>query len=325
MPIAAMTFLSESPDLIDIALYTSSDRILWNDFVAKSKNGTFMLGRDYMEYHADRFDDFSLMFYEGGLLRALLPASRHGTEIISHGGLTYGGLIIDLSMNALLALECFSALRKFLAACGARSLLYKRVPYIYYSYPADEDLYALFVYQARLIRRDISTCVLLPNKIKFNKLRLRNIKKARQAGLEIRETSDYAAYIELLTAVLRERHNTDPVHTAAEMEDLARLHPENIRLFAAYQGSDMLAGTIIYETPLVAHTQYMASNIEGRTVGALDMVIGHLINDRYQDKRYFDFGISTENNGLCLNEGLIAQKQAFGGRAVVHDFYELLV
>lgn len=33
------------------------------------------------------------------------------------------------------------------------------------------------------------------------------------------------------------------------------------------------------------------------------------------------FGICTENNGNFLNEGLINQKQEFGGRGIVHDFY----
>ena len=42
----------------------------------------------------------------------------------------------------------------------------------------------------------------------------------------------------------------------------------------------------------------------------------------YADRRYFSFGISTEQAGQYLNEGLIAQKEGFGARTVVHDFYE---
>ena len=55
------------------------------------------------------------------------------------------------------------------------------------------------------------------------------------------------------------------------------------------------------------------------------MVMDYLINQQYTDKEYFDFGISTEDNGRYLNEGLITQKQEFGGRGVVYDFYELKV
>lgn len=41
--------------------------------------------------------------------------------------------------------------------------------------------------------------------------------------------------------------------------------------------------------------------------------------------KYFDFGISNENNGRFLNRGLIAQKEGFGARTIVHDFYELSI
>jgi hypothetical protein len=309
--------------LISVIFYNPNRKEAWNAFIRRSKNGTFMLGRDYLEYHADRFEDCSLMLHEGETLKAVLPASRHGREIRSHGGLTYGGLICGLDMTAPLMLECFRALSAFLAGEGAGILLYKRVPWIYHRYPADEDLQALFVHRARLVRRDLSSCIYLPDRIGFNERRRRNLKKALKAGLEVRETRNYTAYIELLADVLSERYQTAPVHTAAEMEHLARLHPENIRLFAAYRGPNLLAGTLVYETPLVAHTQYLASNAEGRATGALDLVIAYLVEDVYQDKRYFDFGISTEHNGLHLNEGLVGQKQEFGGRGVVHDFYEL--
>lgn len=311
--------------MFSVRLYSPEWKTVWDAFISQSKNGTFMLGRSYLEYHADRFEDFSLMLYEDDLLRAVLPASRHGQEIRSHGGLTYGGLVYDLKMTAQLMLECFDAIQDFLADQEVKRLLYKRIPYIYNQYPSDEDLYALFIKKGVLIRRDISSCIFMADHPEFSARRRRNIKKAQKAGLVIRQSLEYEAYMSLLTSVLAERHGAAPVHTAAEMEYLARLHPENIKLFAAYRGEEMLAGTIIYETPLVAHTQYLGSSNEGRAIGALDLVIDHLVNEYYRDKRYFDFGISTEHSGLYLNEGLITQKQEFGGRGVVHEFYELSI
>ena len=65
--------------------------------------------------------------------------------------------------------------------------------------------------------------------------------------------------------------------------------------------------------------------MEGRNVGALDFIIDKLINEVYSNKKYFDFGISNEDGGRFLNTGLIAQKEGFGARAVVHDFYEFEV
>lgn len=73
------------------------------------------------------------------------------------------------------------------------------------------------------------------------------------------------------------------------------------------------------------HVQYGCASHQGKQTGALDLVIEYLIKEVYSDRHYFDFGISTENQGRVLNEGLIAQKEMFGGRAVAHCFYELLL
>ena len=62
---------------------------------------------------------------------------------------------------------------------------------------------------------------------------------------------------------------------------------------------------------------------EGKKLSASDFIIDYLINEHYVEKRYFDFGISTENEGCYLNEGLIFFKEGFDARAVVHDFYEV--
>ena len=87
----------------------------------------------------------------------------------------------------------------------------------------------------------------------------------------------------------------------------------------------MLAGVIVYADGPVAHTQYISSTDEGREVGASDLVLDHLIRNVYSDKAYFDFGISTEQAGYHLNEGLSLYKENFGGRAICYDWYELLI
>ena len=48
-----------------------------------------------------------------------------------------------------------------------------------------------------------------------------------------------------------------------------------------------------------------------------------LLNEVYHDRAYFDFGISTEDEGRTLNEGLIANKESYGARAIVYERYEL--
>ena len=79
------------------------------------------------------------------------------------------------------------------------------------------------------------------------------------------------------------------------------------------------------EHELVAHAQYTANSEAGMEAGALDLVFDYLINDRYRDKRYISFGVSSEDEGKYLNRGLAAYKEGFGARTVVHDFYRLVL
>jgi hypothetical protein len=57
-------------------------------------------------------------------------------------------------------------------------------------------------------------------------------------------------------------------------------------------------------------------------VNALNVLLADLIEHTYATRQYFSMGVSTEQHGLVLNSGLVAQKEYFGARAVVHDFYE---
>ena len=86
---------------------------------------------------------------------------------------------------------------------------------------------------------------------------------------------------------------------------------------------ETLGGCVVYETEQVAHVQYIAASPLGKKQGALDLLFQQLICERYAHKRYFDFGISTEQGGQILNEGLLFQKEGFGARAILYDIYEL--
>lgn len=141
--------------------------------------------------------------------------------------------------------------------------------------------------------------------------------------MQIESSTNFEAFVTLLNEVLQTRHNTQAVHSAKELELLHNRFKENIALYIAKQNNEILAATLLFIYPNLVHTQYLAASEKGRAVGALDLLIKTLIDTYATTKQYFDFGISTENNGLFLNEGLIAQKEGFGGRTIVHSFYEL--
>lgn len=304
--------------------YTLEQIASWNDFVLKAKNSHFFFQRSYMEYHRERFEDCSLMVYDDReRLVALLPATKNGDEFVSHGGLTFGGFLVDSQMSVELMLSIFGCVLDELRRQGFHTWIYKCMPYIYHRYPAEEDKYALFINHADLIRRDVSAAVYLPTRYKYYKGRKWMVNKGKKSHIDVHESRDFKQFIVLENEVLAEHHETKAVHTGEELRMLAERFPENIKLYIGERDGEMLAGTVIFENGQTVHTQYLANSNEGRQCGALDVVIDHLLNEVYANRTYFDFGISNENNGRYLNEGLIAQKEGFGARAVVHDFYKI--
>lgn len=308
---------------MEIRRYRREDKELWNSFVSKARNATFLFDRNYMDYHADRFDDNSFMFYHKGKLKAVLPANVAGDTLYSHQGLTYGGLLLDKKATVEDVLECFDSLNFWLRENGISKVVYKTLPWIYQQYPSQEDLYALtWKCKAQLISRDISSSIVIDNKLKFAESRKSGIRKALSLNIEVGESNDVDGFWHVLEDNLGNRYNAKPVHTASEMKLLMSRFPNNIRLYVAKMNGEIVGGTLIYVTPQVVHTQYISASVEGKKHGALDLLFDYIINKVYANCRYFDFGKSTEQGGAYLNEPLIFQKEGFGGRGVCYDWYQ---
>ncbi len=309
--------------MFEIIRYSADREAEWNEFVAHSKNGTFLIDRRYMDYHADRFTDFSLMFYLDNYLYAILPANISGEMVYSHQGLTYGGLITTTDATAAAIVTLFSELNGYLRANAVTKIVYKAIPWIYHTHPAEEDLYALFkVCNARLIGRDISSTITLNDRLTFGNLRRRGVNKATRMKLSIKETTDIESFWKILNNNLMEKYGVAPVHTCDELELLTSRFPNNIRLFMTYHENTPLGGSLIFINKETVHSQYISASTEGKKMGALDLLFSELINGIFSDYKFFDFGKSTEECGTILNESLIYQKEGFGGRGVCYDTYE---
>lgn len=325
--------------------YSITRKETWDAFVEMSKNGTFLLKRGFMDYHSDRFFDCSLLVYAGISpdgdfkekslttkdLVAVFPANwdKEQRTVYSHQGLTYGGLIVLPEVTQKEVLDIMQAILQYYRdMMQAERLVYKPIPYIYSSIPSGEDLYALFRAGAKLSRRLVSTCVSMQNPMKMRSSRVQQARKAVDHGFYIDRMTEgdnetLREYWTLLEDVLMTHHNARPTHTLQEMQLLMSQFPKNIKLYIVRHEKSIVAGIIIFECRRVAHVQYMASGDEGRTYGALDLLLRHLINERYKQFDYVDFGTSNEDGGRVLNEGLIFQKEGFGGRAVCYDTYEV--
>jgi len=307
--------------MLTVRPYKSSDANAWDALVQRSRNGNFLHRRSYMDYHADRFVDRSLVVERNGAAVAAFPANIQGDTVVSHGGLTYAGLITTHALRAESTIEAFEKIADHYRSLGVQMLVYKAIPHVYHTYPSDEDLYALHRLGARLKRRDVASVISLQEDFRFTDERRRSIAKAMTAGIRLQAGEDLAAFHTLLTDVLS-RHGVTPTHSLSELKLLKERFPSQIALFEARGDDTLLAGAIVYDFERVVHTQYLAASEEGRRLGALSLLLADLIGNVYATRPYFSFGISTEREGQVINSGLISQKEYFGARAVVHDFYE---
>ncbi len=308
--------------MFEIRRYTHDDAHSWNDFINRSKNGTFLLDRNFMDYHADRFTDHSLMVYRRGKLYALLPGNVSGDTFYSHQGLTYGGLIMSDKTTAADVVQIFKQLNDLLREEQLRHVVYKPTPWIYHRQPSEEDLYAVVEVCGATLSRGLSSAITREHRNQWYRIRECGAKHARQRGLTIEETEDYYPFWQILSKNLHDRYGLNPVHTVEEISLLHQRFPERIRLMVVKEGEQTIAGTVLFVMDRVVHSQYIAASEHGKEVHALDLLFEVVVDKALQEHAYFDFGISTEKHGTYLNEQLIYQKEGFGGRGICYDWYE---
>ncbi|WP_299389823.1 GNAT family N-acetyltransferase [uncultured Gelidibacter sp.] len=304
--------------------YQPKFKSAWDIFVSKSKNGTFLFQRDFMEYHKDRFEDFSLMVFEKDEIVGLFPANRVGDALYSHQGLTYGGLILASDVKFKTVLKCFQSLLKYLSNEHIASLHIKEIPSIYHQIPSQEVQYLNFILEAQLERRNVLSVIDNHNKLKFSKSRREGVKRGQQHDLLITNDDNFEAFWNsILKPNLNKKYNADPVHSLDEILYLKEKFPNNIKQFNVYHEERIVAGATIFETAQVAHCQYISGNSDKNILGSLDALHRYLITEVYADKRYFDFGPSNDNYGKTINHGLQFWKEGFGARTMTQDFYKI--
>lgn len=314
---------------MNVVSYTEDYTEEWDNFLATSFNGTFLHSRRYLSYHGSRLKDASLLILDDkNNLVGILPAAADPddpTIVISHPGITYGGLIHATRLRGARLLNSFESILETYSGLGFKNFIYKSIPRVYQLVPSEDDLYALFRLGAERTRCDLSTAINFNQREVPSDRRKRAFKKAIKSGIMIRTKYDnLKAFWEVLSENLSQRHGVAPVHTFEEMWELGCRFPKNITLVTGFFGDQLVAGTIVFRTKQTDHTQYLASSELGKTTGALDLLVESCIERAINDgKRFFSFGISSESSGKVLNEGLNDFKVEFGGGGIVHEFYRI--
>lgn len=308
-----------------VCQFQSENEQEWNIFLEETKNSTFLFNRKFMDYHKQRFTDASIMVYnERNEVIACMPANiSESGDVISHAGLTYGGLIIKREEKLLNVLEIFYEVLKHFASNGIKKLILKDFPKFYNNFPSEEIEYVLFLANAVIFRRDTAIVIDQEKPIGYQTRRVRSIKKALKGNVLVDETENFEMFwTRILQPNLNARHGVNPVHTLEEILTLKKAFPQDIILRTVSLNGQMMAGAVLFITADVVHAQYISASEEGRRNGSLDYLFDYLIQS-YKSIRYFDFGICNENAGKDLNKGLLEWKEGFGGRTFCHNFYEI--
>lgn len=312
--------------MIVVEKYDTSKKEEWNNFLNSSKNSSFLLNRDFMDYHADRFEDYSIMVYEKKQLIAVVPGNKVDSIVTSHQGLTYGGVVVGFENTFRKTTEIYCELLRYYKENGICKFKLKLIPRLYLEKSCDEHDWILFRLGADLYRRDISYTVDLNGETKFQERKKRLIKKAAKHGAVVvknNATGVVSFWDKILEPNLKKKWGISPVHSCAEILNLMNKFPDQIKFHGVYVESELVAGTLVFINRGAVHAQYIANSDVGKSIGALDFLFNRLITEEYVNFKYFDFGISNENMGKDINWGLLEWKEGFGASPVVHDFYEI--
>lgn len=305
-----------------IIRYTEAYRAQWEGFVSNSKNGTFHVSRNFIDYHGSKFNDHSLLACDDEELVGVLPMNEVEQIVYCHQGLTYGGWILSSEIRLHEFHELFKCFLNYLSDLGFEALHYKSIPYMYHQLPSQEDIHMMHLAGAMCSGQHVNPVIMPSNVPAFQERRVRGMKKALKEGVRIEVSENIDAYYTIVEDLLK-AYDSKPAHSREELIDLKNRFPNEIILHAAFVGNEMCAGILCFETPNCVRFQYIASTLEGKDKGTLDLLFATLIQETYSKKNFIDFGTSTNNQGASLALGISQQKEGFGARTSVQPIYTL--
>jgi hypothetical protein len=307
-----------------IRTYQPTDYETWNSFVKVAKNATFLFHRDFMEYHADRFTDYSLMIFDGIQLIAVIPGNKADNVFYSHQGLTYGGIVVKENLGGEKIEEILKATLIFLTNNCFSSFRIKSFPFFNDEMINQNLDYFLWKSDAKIYERNMNLVIDLKKEIKIAKSKRKKYAQNLSLPLEfVRETSFDAFWNNILTPRLWLKHQVKPVHSLEEITQLAIDFPENIIQYSVYLKGEILSGITIFKDKKSIKSQYGATSDLGEKYRALDFLYIKLMDLYMCEIDFFDLGTVNSDHGQVYFKGLLKQKEELGATTFIHDYYEI--
>ncbi len=302
--------------------YHENDYEKWNVFIAQAKNATFLFHRDFMEYHKDRFEDYSLIVLNDEKWVAVLPANVVDNQVFSHQGLTFGGLVCLEDVKVELIETVFESILAFFKENKMNNFILKPILDFYQSRVSNELNYFLFQNKASLMKRSMNLVIDYSKPLRISKSKLKHYRRVSKLGISIEEAVDCNLFWnQILIPRLEEKYQTKPVHSLEEINQLKTSFPENIKQFNAYYEGEIVAGITLFISKKVVKSQYGATSLKGESVRVLDFLFIKLINEYSSEYSFFDMGIVDD--GDFYNKGLLKQKEELGCSVYLQDVFKI--
>ncbi len=328
--------------------YSDEQAKQWDNFVSFSRNGTIFHTRKFLSYHPEkRFEDASLLFLDGEKLVAVLPAAAKedaGKKIlVSHPGASYGGLVLHGDASVSETGEMMTALLAHAKAKKYSGISMLRLPPASLQRLYSEDpQYWMFQQGYRMSRCEMDGAIDLSAFDDLTDMQVlksldailqslhgkcRNmVRQAKRAKIEVKLSNDFDAFWPVLESVLAGRHGAKPTHTLAEIKKLHTLLPQGFRCLTAHLEGRIVGGIVLVSIHGEAlYTLYMGQEYASQQFHPMHLLLVEAIHLSLKEKRrVLHLGVSTEDGGTKVNEGLFFFKESFGCKPVRRESWEIL-
>lgn len=315
--------------------YENQYKKAWDSFVLdKSINGTFLQTRQFIEYHPEgRFKDASFFIEDekGHIVAAVLACEIMGQEqkvLFSHKGTTFGGLLVSEKyykadkLNGLLDM-----VEEHLKSEDYAEVVLKQTSKLFSKCDGELIEYML-VQRGFLEKLELSSYIDFADykadvKSNFSQGKRTHVNNAQKYGWKLWETAkeeEIEAFYSLLCDNL-DKYKTKPIHTYDELLLLKNRLGDTIRFFVLKSKEKIIAGAMIFvfENTNTVHLQYSCADKDYEKQSAMTYLYYCLIKLFMDEKKkYFSFGISTEEQGKILNYNLLKSKEQYGSKTCVN-------
>lgn len=312
---------------VTIKQYNSSIKEEWDSFIADNNPFTFLFYRDYMDYHSDRFIDYSLMIFQDKDLVALFPANiTNKKEIYSHQGLSYGGLIYNSTkLHATTEKAIYQAILEYYQTALITKIFIKIPPH-FYGFYTERQINALSAIGAKVQKSFLAMAAKMELPFKIHKSKLKRYRKNNKTNeFTVLENNDFKAFwTQVLVPCLKQKHKATPVHELSEIISLHNSFPNNIIQWNVYYENKIIAGITLFLKNNIIRSQYGATRLGYESLAPLDYLYIYLF-EFYHAKgiKFFDMGSIPPKNDLTFPKGLVNYKKELGCDTYVQDQYAI--